>query len=351
MSLDEPIFVEYIKKVFRKYDCDYELIKNTLNYIFNENPSEKDRLAIYSHFYYFICTPDKIDKEIDSIREELQIVGITSLIEAMMGDDKYKDAFAYFESEFPNKNEIADVCKFKKDYFAKYGANTKIVNYFEKYIPKVEADKILSGIKKWSSKDKKSIPITNLDELARFLYQMRSDFVHKAEMRCFCPSDANLAAITVGDKYYILTVRISEILDIFEKSFVNYWKEKYETYKIIKDVGFDFHWSEEKVWALDIPVEEIYINNLVWHFDIPFLWEKGVYDLKPQEVIDNPDMHKKEYERTMKADLVHPIDIMENKGHWLILDGLHRLMKAYILKIDKVQVRKVSREHIHKIEK
>jgi len=119
--------------------------------------------------------------------------------------------------------------------------------------------------------------------------------------------------------------------------------------QIIKDVGFDFNWSEEKVWALDVPVEEMDIKELTWHFDIPFLWEDGVYNLKPQEVIDSPEAHEKEYERTMKADLIHPIDIMENKGRWLILDGLHRLMKSYILNMEGVRVRKISREDIPRI--
>ena len=127
--------------------------------------------------------------------------------------------------------------------------------------------------------------------------------------------------------------------------------EKREIPQIIKDVGFDFDWSEEKVWTLDVPVEEVNISELTWHFDIPFLWENGVYNLKPQEVIDEPENHKEEHERTMKADLIHPIDIMQNKGRWLILDGLHRLMKASILGQQKVQVRKVSRELIPKITK
>jgi len=119
--------------------------------------------------------------------------------------------------------------------------------------------------------------------------------------------------------------------------------------QIIKDVGFDFDWSEEKVWALDVPVEEIDISELTWHFDVPFLWEDGVYNLKPCEVIDDPDAHKDEYKRTMKANLIHPIDVMENKGRWLILDGLHRLMKATILKMNKIRVRKIPREKIPEI--
>lgn len=118
---------------------------------------------------------------------------------------------------------------------------------------------------------------------------------------------------------------------------------------IIKDVGFDFDWSEPKVWALEVPTEEIDINELTWHFDIPFLWENGVYNLKPQEVINNPEAHKKEYERTMAADTSHPIDIMENKGRWLILDGLHRLMKLSIQGEKIIKVRKIPRDKIPEI--
>lgn len=128
-------------------------------------------------------------------------------------------------------------------------------------------------------------------------------------------------------------------------------KKEQDIPQIIKDVGFDFGWSEEKIWKLDVPAEEMDINELTWHFDIPFLWEDGVYNLKPQEVIDNSEEHKREYERTMRADLSHPIDIMENKGRWLILDGLHRLMKANILKMKKVNVRKIPRKLISEIEK
>ena len=109
--------------------------------------------------------------------------------------------------------------------------------------------------------------------------------------------------------------------------------------KIIKQVGFDFDWLEEKVWKLKYPTEEINLKELAWHFDIPF-WNKprSFYDLKPNEVIKNPEKYKKEWERTMQADLSHPIDIMKNKGRWLILDGLHRLVKLKILRKERIIV-------------
>lgn len=119
--------------------------------------------------------------------------------------------------------------------------------------------------------------------------------------------------------------------------------------QIINDVGFDFDWDEKKVWALDAPATTMDINQLVWHFDIPFLWQKSAYDLTPRAVMENPGLYDKEYYRTMKADLIHPIDVMENKGRMLILDGLHRLMKAFIQGQKQVSVRVISRSRIPEI--
>ncbi len=123
--------------------------------------------------------------------------------------------------------------------------------------------------------------------------------------------------------------------------------------KIIEEVGFDFSWDEEKVWQLDYPVEEIPIDELTWHFRVPFIWSQpdGYYDVEPQEVLNNPNKHPEEYKRTMQVDLSYPIDIMYWKGHWLILDGLHRLMKASLLNDKIVKVRKIPESAIPLIKK
>ena len=125
---------------------------------------------------------------------------------------------------------------------------------------------------------------------------------------------------------------------------------KKELPEIIKKIGFDFDWDEKKVWKLKYPTEEIDIKKLTWHFDIPFHWcDSGIYNLSSKEIMDNPKKYKKEYQRTMKCDLNHPIDIMRNKGKWLILDGLHRLMKSKIIGLKKVKVRKIPRSEIPNI--
>jgi len=126
--------------------------------------------------------------------------------------------------------------------------------------------------------------------------------------------------------------------------------------RIIREVGFDFPFDFEKdpkkIWALDIPVTNIPIDSLLWHLEMPF-WssDQGYYDLSPNDVISKPELFKEEYERTMNANLAHPIDIMKNKGKWLILDGLHRLVKAKIIGAKKVKVRKIPRSEIPNIEK
>ena len=121
--------------------------------------------------------------------------------------------------------------------------------------------------------------------------------------------------------------------------------------KIIEDVGFDFHWDSRRVWALDEPVIEMDINELIWHFDIPF-WEvkdTDDYNLTPWEVVKEPNKHSLHYKKIQDADMKHPIDIMENKGRWLILDGLHRLVKAHMQGMKAVRVRKIPRSRIPEI--
>lgn len=98
---------------------------------------------------------------------------------------------------------------------------------------------------------------------------------------------------------------------------------------------------------MDIPVEEMDISELAWHFSVPF-WSTptGYYDLTPNQVLSDPKKYKIEFDRTMKSDLQHPLDIMLWKNRWLLLDGLHRLVKAKHLGMDKIKVRKIPKEAI-----
>ncbi len=107
--------------------------------------------------------------------------------------------------------------------------------------------------------------------------------------------------------------------------------------------------DNEKLWALDVPTEEMQIDELRWILDIPF-WEneQGDIVIAPNEVIQNADQYPGHRDRINGGDTSFPLDIMKNrKGKWLTLDGLHRLVKLVLEGASTVQVRKIPPELIH----
>lgn len=121
--------------------------------------------------------------------------------------------------------------------------------------------------------------------------------------------------------------------------------------QIIKDTGFDFAWDDKKVWELPIEAEEIPIDELLWHLEIP-VWEtEGTDDwnLTPAQVLQNPEKEPSHSKKIAEINLQYPIDIMWNKGRWTLLDGYHRLARAHQLEQKNVKVRKIPRDYIPQI--
>lgn len=116
--------------------------------------------------------------------------------------------------------------------------------------------------------------------------------------------------------------------------------------------GFDlpFWRDNKKLWALEVPVEDIDINELLWILDMPF-WEdeEGNIVITPSDVVSNLDQYPIHRDKIQAADTAYPLDIMKNKkGKWLTLDGLHRLVKLVMEGHTRiVRVRKISPEIIH----
>ena len=115
------------------------------------------------------------------------------------------------------------------------------------------------------------------------------------------------------------------------------------------DFDFPFWRDNKKLWALDVPTEEMSIKEFFWIFEFPF-WEdeEGNLVVTPNEVIDNPDKFPIHRDKMKNADTSYPVDIMKNKeGRWLTLDGLHRVVKLYIEGKTIIKVRKIPPEIIH----
>jgi hypothetical protein len=81
----------------------------------------------------------------------------------------------------------------------------------------------------------------------------------------------------------------------------------------------------EVVSSLLLPVIELPVAELVWQLDLPF-WpnENGdPFRVRPLDVIDGAQLRD-----TDAADLTVPLDVIWRGDRWLVLDGLHRVLKA-----------------------
>jgi hypothetical protein len=107
-----------------------------------------------------------------------------------------------------------------------------------------------------------------------------------------------------------------------------------------------FKTDEPKLWAVDISVEEIPITEIEYNLDIPYFEQEGTNDwnLTPRMLIKNFDKELFHAKQVNEADLKYPIEIYFHKNKWIILDGVHRFVKAIRLGLKTIKARKVSEE-------
>jgi hypothetical protein len=92
-------------------------------------------------------------------------------------------------------------------------------------------------------------------------------------------------------------------------------------------------WQLEKLWALDLKVEPVEVADLVWMFELP-LWQLDGerFKVTPNQVAETPMNFRPHYQRVMDADLDFPINLVAYRGRLVVLDGVHRLLKAHFLR-------------------
>jgi hypothetical protein len=93
----------------------------------------------------------------------------------------------------------------------------------------------------------------------------------------------------------------------------------------------DVPWDLSKLLALDLPVGAVAVDALTWQLDLPW-WRDGNrwFVVTPNEVRAHPERFAEQWRRTERADLSAPIHFRTTHRGPLILDGLHRLLKAAI---------------------
>jgi hypothetical protein len=108
--------------------------------------------------------------------------------------------------------------------------------------------------------------------------------------------------------------------------------------------ALDFEWSSEKLSALDLPVREVPLAELAWMLDLPCWSSESGLLIRPLDVVSG-----RELERTNAADLSEPLHVTRRNGRLVVLDGLHRLLKAARARQESVRVREVPAEALEQI--
>jgi hypothetical protein len=109
-------------------------------------------------------------------------------------------------------------------------------------------------------------------------------------------------------------------------------------------------WDRELLWALDLPRRRLEVEELRWHLDLPWWRRDGVwFQVTPREFVADPAAHPEHMDRLATADLSYPLQIVCRHQRWLILDGIHRLVKAELLGLTNIVVATLTPADIAKI--
>jgi len=112
----------------------------------------------------------------------------------------------------------------------------------------------------------------------------------------------------------------------------------------------DVTWDPQKLWTIDLPSRDVTVDELAWMLDLPW-WRDGdrYFTVRPTEVAADPPRHADQLARTMAADLAHPLVGTMMEDRLVLLDGVHRLLKARLLGLPTVRVRILPADRIDEI--
>jgi hypothetical protein len=82
---------------------------------------------------------------------------------------------------------------------------------------------------------------------------------------------------------------------------------------------------------LEEGVEEVPLTTLEWALELPVWgWRGRPFQVTPNQVRADPRRYAVHYARTMWSELDDPIVLARRNGRWVVLDGYHRLLKAFV---------------------
>jgi len=115
------------------------------------------------------------------------------------------------------------------------------------------------------------------------------------------------------------------------------------------DRGKWLRWDTRKIWALPTTVTSLPAELLWWHLELP-IWASAPptrrFDLSPSEVLAKPESYPRHRDRIRAANAGFALELFENFGRWVIIDGYHRLAKHRLFGAQEIGVRLHERAYL-----
>lgn len=100
----------------------------------------------------------------------------------------------------------------------------------------------------------------------------------------------------------------------------------------LRDWLLPVDWDRQRLWELDLTRRDLKLAELSWHFDLPWWRRDGLwFQVTPRQFLARPEAHPEHADRVTNADLSYQLHVVGRRDRWLILDGIHRLVKAELL--------------------
>ena len=97
----------------------------------------------------------------------------------------------------------------------------------------------------------------------------------------------------------------------------------------LRTVLMPFTWRLEMLRALDLELTEIKVSTFDWMLDLPMWRYDGEwFAVTPRQVTQDREKYREQWDRTQHADLTCPVYVTPRAGRLVIIDGLHRLLRA-----------------------
>ena len=225
IGLAENVFDEHIVDVIILYAAFDNKISGGVNDLYEKTKSFDgdtfEKLSNLSRFYYTQCKDPDLFEKLDP---SFKLIIMSSVIESLMSSEKFQEFDRWYFRECAviikekvQQKNLDDAIKYLwQEYKSKHGAYQRFKKFFEFYLSEEEQQELLYGFRSLNNK------AVDINDIAKWLYQMRSDFVHKAECVLLpepLPNSTISLGHVIGGAPVNISIDVDHILSIFEKGF------------------------------------------------------------------------------------------------------------------------------------